>query len=58
MRANSYFEYLDGTIECTSVQIRNTEGVLSTNPAYTLWKLVDSQLLSCLTASLSQATLP
>lgn len=53
MRANGYFEYLDGTIESPPLQIRNAEGVLGSNSAYTLWKLIDSLLLSCLTASLS-----
>lgn len=28
------------------------------NPAFAVWKLTDSQLLSCLTSSLSQSTLP
>lgn len=58
MRANGYFEYLDGTVESPPLQIRNVEGVLGPNSAYTLWKLIDSQLFSCLTASLSQTTLP
>lgn len=58
MHANGYFEYLEGTIACPPAQTRNDEGVVSTNSAYTLWKLIDAQLLSCLTASLSQTTLP
>ncbi|KAG5529812.1 hypothetical protein RHGRI_030253 [Rhododendron griersonianum] len=58
MRANGYFDYLEGTVECPPAQIQNTAGVLGPNSAHTLWKLIDSQLLSCLTASLSQTTLP
>lgn len=58
MRANGYFDYLEGTVEIPPLQIRNSEDVLGPNSAYILWKLIDSQLLSCLTASLSQTTLP
>lgn len=58
MQANGCFEYLDGSIPCPISQIQTTEGILTPNPAFTLWKIIDTQLLSCLTASLSPTTLP
>lgn len=58
MMANGYLEYLEGTVPCPSPKIKSTEGIESVNPAFTLWKLIDTQLLSYLTASISQATLP
>lgn len=53
VKANGYFEYLDGTQVIPAMRLVNSEGVSSVNPEYTLWKLVDSQLLSCITASLA-----
>ncbi|KAE9452858.1 hypothetical protein C3L33_15238, partial [Rhododendron williamsianum] len=58
MQANGFFEYLDGSIPCPDPQIRATDETLTPNPAFALWKLIDTQLLSCLTASLSPTTLP
>lgn len=58
LRANGYIEYVDGTIGAPPLQIRDTSNNLITNPAYLRWQLIDNQLLSCLTASLSPSTLP
>lgn len=58
MEANGFYGYLDGSIEPPPTQIRDSQGELVLNPAYSLWRLIDSQLKSCLTASLSQITLP
>lgn len=58
LRANGFIEYVDGTHSPPPIQIRDTSNNLITNPAYLLWKLIDNQLLSCLTASLSASTLP
>lgn len=56
--ANGFYEYLDGSVERPATHIRTDEGNLIPNTAYTMWKLIDTQLLSCLTASLSPTTLP
>lgn len=56
--ANGFFGYLDESIPVPSSQIRDAEGNLTPNPEFSLWRLIDSQLGSCLTASLSQSTLP
>lgn len=58
MHANGFYGYLDGSVSVPSAKIRDAQGTETLNPAYTLWCLIDSQLLSCLTASLSQSTLP
>lgn len=58
MEANGFYGYLDGSIQSPPSEIRNAQGEPGVNPAYTLWRLIDSQLKSCLNASLSQATLP
>lgn len=42
MRANGYFDYLEGTIACPSSQIRDNNGNLVTNPDFLLWKLIDT----------------
>lgn len=58
LNANGFLGYVDGTVVCPSTQIRNSTGEMVTNLDFALWKLIDSQLLACLTASLSQTTLP
>lgn len=58
MSANGFLGYLDSSILCPSAQTRNANGETSANPEYASWKLIDSQLLSCLTATLSSTTLP
>lgn len=58
MQANGFYEYLEGSVACPSPQIRSDDGNLIPNPAFTLWKLIDTHLLSCLIASLSPTTLP
>lgn len=58
LHANGFIEYVDGTHSPPPIQIHDTSNNLITNPAYLLWKLIDNQLLSCLTASLSASTLP
>lgn len=58
MEANGFSGYLDGSIEAPPSQICNAQGELSLNSAFSLWKLIDSQLKSCITASISPNTLP
>lgn len=58
LRANGYIGYLDGSIPPPVSTILDSENTRITNPEFTLWTLIDNQLLSCLTASLSPATLP
>ncbi|XP_058208222.1 uncharacterized protein LOC131321235 [Rhododendron vialii] len=58
VHANGFYACLDGSAVCPSSQIRNDEGNLVPNSAYALWTLIDTQLLSCLTTSLSPTTLP
>lgn len=58
MDANGFLGYLDGSTPIPSVKIQDATGIEVDNPTFKLWKLIDSQLLSCLTASLSQSTLP
>lgn len=53
LRANGFTEYVDGTIGPPPMQISDTSNNPVTNSTYLLWKLIDNQLLSCLTASLS-----
>lgn len=58
MVANGFLGFLDGSVACPSIQIRNDSDEMIPNPDFAKWKLVDSQLLSCLTSSLSSTTLP
>lgn len=58
MRANGFFDFLDGSNRAPSPQIVDACNNRVTNPEYTKWYLIDSQLLSCLTATLSATTLP
>lgn len=58
MDANGFYSYLDGSIAVPAPQIRDAGGEITLNPAYSLWRLIDSHLKSCLTASLSQVTVP
>ena len=58
LRANGFLGYIDGTIGCPESQITDSNGVLVDNPACILWKMVDVQLLSCITATISVSTLP
>lgn len=58
LRANGYIEYLDSTKPSLEPMIVDASNVRVPNPAFTLWTLVDNQSLSCLTSSLSSATLP
>lgn len=59
LRANGYIEYLDSTKpspEPTIVDSSNPR-VRLPNPEFVLWTLIDNQLLSCVTSSLSSTTL-
>lgn len=58
MRANGCFGYLDGTVIQPPLQITNASGNRVLNLEYALWRLIDSQLLFCLTVTLSVATFP
>lgn len=58
MSGNGFFEYLEGLVPCPAPQVRNSEETLVINPEFTLWKLINTQLLTCITASLSPTTLP
>lgn len=57
-RANGYIGFLDGTIQCPSSTTQDSSHNTVVNPEYTKWMLINNQLLSCLTASLSSTTLP
>lgn len=58
MRANAYFGYLDGTMIQPPLQITDASGNRVLNLEYALWRLIYSQLLSCLTVTPSVTTLP
>ncbi|KAI8534885.1 hypothetical protein RHMOL_Rhmol10G0131600 [Rhododendron molle] len=49
--ANGFYEYLDGSVECPERHIGNDEGNLIPNTAYTMWKLINTQSLSCKAAT-------
>lgn len=57
MVANGLYGYLNGSVRIPPAQVQDASGNTVTNPDFLLWTLVDTQLLSCLTASLSQSTL-
>lgn len=56
-RANGFLQYIDGSVVCPPKEIMNSSNTLVTNDAYLKWILIDNQLLSCLTSSLSASTL-
>lgn len=56
--ANGFLGYLTGSVPTPSIQVRNDKGEMEPNSEYALWRLIDTQILSCLTSSLSQKTLP
>lgn len=58
LRANGFIEYVKGTIAPPPLQIQDVSNNLITNRAFLTWTLIDNQLLSCLTATLSSSTLP
>lgn len=58
LRANGYLEYLDYAKPSPEPTIRDASNSRVENPEFTLWTLVENQLLSCLTSSLSFTTLP
>lgn len=58
LRANGYIEYLDCTKSSPEPTIVDSSNARVSNPDFTLWTLIDNQLLSCLTSSLSATTLP
>lgn len=47
------FEYLDGTAACPSPIIKDTTGKEIANTEFVKWKVIDSHLLSCITATLT-----
>lgn len=52
-----FLGHVDGTVPFPSSQIRSSTDEMVSNPEFALWKLIDSQLLAYLTASLSQSTI-
>lgn len=58
LRANGYIEFLDCSKPSPEPMILDSSNTRVTNPEFTLWTLIDNQLLSCITSSLSSATLP
>ena len=48
----------DRIVGCPESQITDSNDVLVDNPAYIFWEMVDAQLLSCITATISVSTLP
>lgn len=58
LKANNLFGYGDGSISCPSATVvRTTESSVS-DPDLALCKIIDSQVLSCLIATISATTLP
>lgn len=58
LRANGYIEYLDCTKASPEPTVVDSSNPSVTNPEFTMWTLIDNQLLSCLTSSLSSSILP
>lgn len=58
LKANSLFEYADGTIVIPPSEIQNESGNTIPNPAFFLWQTIDRMLLSCLMATLTPSILP
>lgn len=58
LRANGFFDFLDGSNQAPAPYITDASNNRVFNPEYSKWCLIDSQLLSCLTATLSATTLP
>lgn len=58
LKANNFFGFVNGTIPCPASGASRTAEISVLEPDSTLWKIVDSQLVSCLIATLSATTLP
>ena len=58
LNANGYFGFIDGSIKCPSETICDSNHQEVPNPEYALWKLVDANLLTCITATISVTILP
>lgn len=58
LKANSLFEYADGTIVIPPSEIQNESGNTIPNPAFFLWQTIDRMLLSCLMATFTPSILP
>ena len=58
LTANGYFGYVDGSIKCPSETICDSINQEVPNPECALWKLVDANLLTCITATISVTILP
>ncbi|KAG5541944.1 hypothetical protein RHGRI_021688 [Rhododendron griersonianum] len=53
LQATYLFGYLDGTIACPSPIIKDQNGKDIVNTEFMQWKIIDSHLLSCVTATLT-----
>lgn len=58
LKANGFFGYVDGTIPCPLPTATRTTEVSLSDPDIALWTIVDSQLLSCLIATICASTVP
>lgn len=53
LQATYLFGYLDGSTKCPSPIIKDANGKDVANVEFMKWKVIDSHLLSCLTATLT-----
>ncbi|KAH7851869.1 hypothetical protein Vadar_017584 [Vaccinium darrowii] len=51
LRATGLLGYVDGSIACPPLKIKNAEGIEVTNDAFLEWEMIDAHLLSCITAT-------
>lgn len=58
LRANSLFDYADGSVQVPSSEIQDTSGNRITNPAYVRWEIIDRMLMSCIIATVTPSVLP
>mgnify|MGYP003702691403 CR=1 FL=1 len=53
LRASGFLNHVNGSHPCPSSEIIDDSGKTVPNPSYEKWQLIDAQLLTCLTATLS-----
>lgn len=58
LKANSLFEYADGSLGIPPSYVVDTSGNKNPNPTFEQWQIVDRMLFSCLIATLSPSVLP
>ena len=58
LKANQLLGYVEGSIPKPDAEIQDESGQLVPNPALSEWLNIDSQLVSCLNATISSSILP